>query len=143
MKNSFVHRMVRCAAVVCVALMAARAEAVVEVIMPGVVTNDDNEPYFVTGGTAGFVGTATDKVDSTSSVTGTAIELAGTSNLPDLSDGNGLPLGIRFTYDLNFTVQSTSANSTLSHGGTNGLAVFTTGEGATARNRLNPAQSGR
>jgi hypothetical protein len=141
MKSFLVNPMVRWAAAFCIVAMAANAEAVTQGFTDGVLQNNGpNRPFFTSGGPSGFIGTATDKVDSISMVTGTAIEIAGDSSAADLSDGNGLPMGVRFTYDLSFTVQSTSANSTLSDGGNNGLAVFTTGEGTTNQNRINPAE---
>jgi hypothetical protein len=141
MKDSFVNPIVQWAAAFCVVAMAAKAGAVTKVFTDGVLTNNaPNRPFFTSGGPSGFVGTATDKVDSTSMVTGTAIEIAGTSSAPDLTDNNGLPIGVRFVYDLSFTLQSTSANSTLSDGGNNGLAVATTGEGTTALSRINPGE---
>jgi hypothetical protein len=135
------YPMVSWVAAFCVVAMAAKAEAVTKTFTDGVTTTGASKPYFTTGGILGFTGTATDKVDSTSMVTGMGIEIAGTSSAPDLSDNNGLPIGVRFVYDLSFTVQSTSPNSTLSDGGNNGLAVFTQSEtGTNPPNRINPGE---
>ena len=140
MKSLFVNRTVRWAAVIFVVAMAARAEAITKTFTDGNVLSNNvpNRPWFTIGGPRGFVGTAADKVIDISSVTGTGIEIGGDSSLPDLSDGNGLPMGVRFAYDLSFTVQATSGtNPRLSDGGTNGLAVFTGTEGTTNQNRIN------
>jgi hypothetical protein len=116
--------------------MAARAEAVTKTFDKGVLNNNPNRPFFTAGGPLGFVGSVAPKTSNESMVTGSAIEVGGDASLSDLSDGNGLPIGVRFTFDFSFTLQSTSANSQLSDGGNPGLGVFTTGEGSAASNRM-------
>jgi hypothetical protein len=128
-------RLASCVMLICATVPVNDGLAATVTINGSASRNGDNQPFFTGGGPAGFVGTASGSMTASSHVTGTGLQVAGNSVLPDLSDGNGILMGVTLVYNVGFTVAATSSGSTLNDGGPGGLAVRTSGETAASGNR--------
>ncbi len=129
MRSCLANSWLRYAATICVLAVAARAEAITEIIDRNVEMNDgtaavgdDNRPYFTIGGPDGYVGTATSGgTDTSSTVTNPNAGIGGNSIYNNLA--NGVPLGVGVNFGVSFTVATTNAAHVLADGGNPGLGV--------------------
>jgi hypothetical protein len=128
MRYYAVHSIVRFAATLCVLSLAARAEAVTQILNREVEMNDGgntgiiNRPFFTAGGPDGYVGTATlGGTDTMSTVTNPNVGVGGNST--NLSTGNNIPLGVGVNFGISFTVETSDSNHFLSDNGNTGLGI--------------------
>jgi hypothetical protein len=146
MKSGSIKRTVRYATLAFLLTIASRAHAITAGLSGTASQNADTTVFF-SGGPheAGFTGNVTSaSLPPTSTVTGTQIVFAGNSSLPDLSDGNGFPIGVKALYDITFVVDATSANTTLNDGGNGGLGLRGPTDTTTAeRNRIHVGEQVR
>ena len=111
------------AALACVLGIAVHVDAATATVSGQVDTDADNKPFFTGTWPGGYSGSVASNTNSTSNISGSNFQKSGTAILPDLSDGNHIPLGVTIVYGVGFTVSTTPTTGKLFDGGAGGLGV--------------------
>lgn len=128
MKRNFANLFVPSAVAICMAVIAARAQAVTVNINRNIETNGTNRPFFnqaafpTHANESGYIGTATPGMDNSSTVANADVGVGG-NNTISVPNNNGVPLGVGVTFGASFTVQTVDPDHLLTDAGNAGLGL--------------------